>query len=1108
MTLVHTPAGRCRGTHLFLVAFLTCLLSASAYADLATDYAVAQSTGSYASISSGTTLIAGSTNSTNGTFDESANSGTQQIGFTFYFNGQSYTQFSASTSGVVYLGTGTSGSYSNDLTNAPAYPILAPYWQHQHMYNGGTGCSISPSVDVVYSLSGTKPNRVLTIDFRTQLCDATGTYYWSSCTNPMNRYEVKLFEGSNHIQFIYGQIYTGLSTSASIGVADGASDFISITPGSPATISTTTANNSISMPSNPLSNGTMFEFIPCGITIAGRTGVGNGGTANAADGDTLFTSVRVTRGSTGAFTPISLQVPDYTVCGTRDYLMSISGTAAGEYTFSNGTQTMSGSVSVGTPVVPTINFKPSTVGYRDAILTVSDQGNHQTWVYHLQATGDPRIQWSGTVAQGGTPNLLMGDTLMKNVIVLRHDSAFVTPITLTNTNSDPTADPLQAQITYTIDDPTGQYVITPTSDAIAGGESSQPTIAFRPTIAGPQYATLTVNADGEVRTYVLAAFSSAPAGEFLVNGQRLSFDVGLFSNTNGCVGEGAMSIPMVVKNTGSGDLIINAFDLYETDTTIRQGTPPYPLRYDGLGRPIPMSDYYVTTQANVPASRLSLPITIPEGNTVTYYITFNPSRTNKRFGRAFVQTNAQNFTGLDVSGDSVEGDFNFGVYARGVGATVSADPTGQKVGPILFQNRIRVGDSVDQTVTWFNTGDCNLKVNLDKVGIDVGDVQDFRLISAFGRTISPKTPLSGEAIIGPDSSMTLTVRFLPQRAGSRRATLIMPTNDSSLGTPFAGRGVYRIDVYGQGQAGLDFVDVNFPPTIIGDTSSREVDLFNSSRDGVEILQLALVGADSAQFGEDAALAWPTLPKTIPPGGELRLGVIMFPNGVPGIRNAKLRVTLTTGEVFDVGLRGEGGVETLVVSPTSLFSTAKPAIGTTVREQLAITNTGTLPLSLQQPMVTGVDSADYEVTPLKRLSIDPGATELVEVSFTPDAARSYAATMTINSSAGSQVVTLGGTGVGISRVEDAVTAAGLESAMLTPNPAAGQSDIVWEQSRSANVLITLFDATGRRVAEVYSGTETAGSHRASIDVSSLASGTYVVQLQIGSAATSRHLVVMR
>jgi len=163
------------------------------------------------------------------------------IGFDFTFNGNNFSAFSISTNGVLKLGTS-----ANDFTNALATManVIAPMWDDNNI---GVGA-------ITYLVTGTAPNRVLTVDWNNVSIGGGG-----SVSGSTNQYQVQLFEGSNNIQFNYGSLNSTNGITASIGISGNAGQFISVTPNVATTASTVTENTTISSVAN-IPSGTSYLF--------------------------------------------------------------------------------------------------------------------------------------------------------------------------------------------------------------------------------------------------------------------------------------------------------------------------------------------------------------------------------------------------------------------------------------------------------------------------------------------------------------------------------------------------------------------------------------------------------------------------------------------------------------------------------------------------------------------------------------------------------------------------------------------------------------------------------------------------------------------------------
>ncbi|MBX3043668.1 MAG: T9SS type A sorting domain-containing protein [Candidatus Kapabacteria bacterium] len=97
-------------------------------------------------------------------------------------------------------------------------------------------------------------------------------------------------------------------------------------------------------------------------------------------------------------------------------------------------------------------------------------------------------------------------------------------------------------------------------------------------------------------------------------------------------------------------------------------------------------------------------------------------------------------------------------------------------------------------------------------------------------------------------------------------------------------------------------------------------------------------------------------------------------------------------------------------------------------------------------------------------------------------------------------------------ERTVTLTGLsgviELGQARPNPVRSESTIEYTMSQSANVEITLVDASGKEVARLYSGMQTAGQHILNVDAKDLASGVYQVVLRSGDVMLISNVNVVK
>ena len=321
------------------------------------NYTFAASSGAYTA-NGGTSIVAAST-------DEGVSASTT-IGFTFSFGCTAYTTFQATSNGEMFLGTAAAGGdYPNNLNTNTDRPIIAPLWDD--LSTDATG-------NVNYKLTGAAPNRILTVEW-------LNMDWQYNATSPSVSFQVKLYETSNKIDFVYNLINAGninVGASASIGLGGSTSgDFYSLNnSGAAPTPSKVTETTSINTsPANgqvyswtPVAcptittgavNPTTFNLASCAATATatvaftstGTYSAGNVYTAWLSDASGSFgTATNIgTLNSTANSGTINVTIPAGTPAGTG-YLIQISSYTPAITGSNSSSFTITQSCAPGVPV--------------------------------------------------------------------------------------------------------------------------------------------------------------------------------------------------------------------------------------------------------------------------------------------------------------------------------------------------------------------------------------------------------------------------------------------------------------------------------------------------------------------------------------------------------------------------------------------------------------------------------------------------------------------------------------------------------------------------------------------------------------------------------------
>ena len=155
------------------------------------------------------------------------------IGFTFMFGGESYTQFSCNSNGRMRLGSVCSYYWLQPfttLTNATYndLPFITAFGMDNTLEGSGA--------HVMYELVGTAPNRIMVIEYFTpSVYDMDGD---------LVRYQIQLMEDSNKVRLVYGTTDASEYESYQVGLAASADDYLTVNPVTHTILMSTTATYS------------------------------------------------------------------------------------------------------------------------------------------------------------------------------------------------------------------------------------------------------------------------------------------------------------------------------------------------------------------------------------------------------------------------------------------------------------------------------------------------------------------------------------------------------------------------------------------------------------------------------------------------------------------------------------------------------------------------------------------------------------------------------------------------------------------------------------------------------------------------------------------------
>lgn len=192
------------------ITILLLVVHSQVYAQSLSRYSVTRTTGiTFTGINTTGNSFPSWRNSTNGNYNEDDNrSYPVDIGFDFWYNGVRYTQFCVSTNGFIDFSSSSDdggpllhqyGPYdddmSEDLSTETSPLVIAPFYLDLTTYG-----AVDPLGESIhYEVTGTPGSRVLTVEwYKVEPWVAGGG------GNPDFTFQVKLYESSGQIEFVYG----------------------------------------------------------------------------------------------------------------------------------------------------------------------------------------------------------------------------------------------------------------------------------------------------------------------------------------------------------------------------------------------------------------------------------------------------------------------------------------------------------------------------------------------------------------------------------------------------------------------------------------------------------------------------------------------------------------------------------------------------------------------------------------------------------------------------------------------------------------------------------------------------------------------------------------
>lgn len=464
------------------------------------------------------------------------------IGFTYYLMGNYFTQFSASSNGLLQLG-GTAVSSGNYVASGgtSSLPKLSAF--AGDLQTGSLG-------KVHYKVVGTAPNRCLVVEYLNM-----NLYYSSGIFSNDATYQIRLYESSGVIEYVYGT----MTVSSISGFPSDSTPSIGFSSG--------TANNtfgSVTFAAHTYNTTTSFTENPASATgaISQLTSAANGSRRAY-----LFTppSVITTDPTTLTFTAVgsSTITPNWVDNSTNETNFIVTRATDAAFTTGLVASIVSSTTSAGTGTTYTLaqtGLNPNTIYYYRVQSSV--EGGASAGVTGSQSTNPPGTFTSvatGNWNSSATWDAASVPSSVDNVIISAGNVVAIDATGLSAGN-------------VTVDG-TLNYGATPTSFTVNGNLTVSNT-GLISVFNGTTGKTLIVRGDLTNNGAINLSVGTTTAGNLTLNGTLVQTVSGIGTFTNGFI----RNLTFGNTNTATPNIVwsINniriAYDLNLTGARVNLGT--------------------------------------------------------------------------------------------------------------------------------------------------------------------------------------------------------------------------------------------------------------------------------------------------------------------------------------------------------------------------------------------------------------------------------------------------------------------------------------------------------------------------------------------------------
>jgi len=417
----------------------------------------------------------------------------------------------------------------------------------------------------------------------------------------------------------------------------------------------------------------------------------------------------------------------------------------------------------------------------------------------------------------------------------------------------------------------------------------------------------------------------------------------------------------------------------------------------------------LTVNSAVPSSKdfsltqPALPLTIAAGQNATLSLMFKPS------------ASGTDSASLAIGSDASNSSLSLPLTGTGVAAgQLALSPT-----TIAFGN-VTVGVSLTQSETLTNIGGTTVTVSQAAVSGSGLSINGLAL---------PFTLTAGQ-------SANFNVVFAPQTTGavSGNVAFTSDASNSSLSLPLTGTGV------SEGLLAVNPTSIALNNVVVGSSQKQQVTLTNSGGSTLTVSQATVTGSGFSLSGL-------TLPLSLTAGQSAGFNVVFAPQTV-GAVNGNIAFTSDASDpTLNLPLSGTGvNPGLLAVNPSSV-AIGSVLVGSSQKQQVMLTNSGGVTVTVSQATVTGSGFGLSGLT--LPLTLTAGQSANFNVVFAPQSAGAVSGNVAFTSDASNPSLNL------------PLSGTGLTAGSLSANPSSVNFGTV-EIGNTQTVLETLTNTGGSSV----------------------------------------------